>query len=137
MLKIYQIHNYVSIDGSDYRRVVGSFLADCQCVALEDCEIKYALLNRTFDDTYECLKSHKLDGLWNDTTFWTRKPIIRVRYADAYDDVVYRYFKSISYIQTYEEWKDVSLEWIINHLPADQAIQYLKERGITACPMNF
>jgi hypothetical protein len=55
----------------------------------------------------------------------------------TYNDVEYKHFKSISYMQTYEERKDVSLEWIIKHLPADQAIQYLKERGITTCPMNF
>jgi hypothetical protein len=137
MLKIYQVHNYVSIDGADWREVVSGFLADCQCIALESCEIKYALLNRTFDDVRECLKNHRLDGIWNDTTFWTRKPIICVRYADAYNDVEYKHFKSLSYMQTYEEWRDVSLEWIIKHLSAEQAIQYLKERGITTCPMNF
>jgi hypothetical protein len=43
----------------------------------------------------------------------------------------------MSYKIEYEEWKEVTLEWIIKNLPADQTIQYLKERGITTCPMNF
>ena len=91
----------------------------------------------SFDETREYFNNHKLDGVWNDTIFWGKKPTICVRYCDAWDDVVYKHFNTISYKQEYVEWTDVSLEWIIKNLHADTAVQYLKERGITACPMNF
>lgn len=45
-------------------------------------------------------------------------------------------FSSISIIEINEEKKDVTLEWIMGHLSADKAIQFLKERGMAVCPIK-
>lgn len=137
MLKIYKIHNYVSVDGSPWRRVIRGWLADTPCIAAEDHSPDHPLCELTFEDAHEYLSNNELDGIWADKTFFRKKPIICARYADAFDDVTYKHFQFVSYKTEYVEWVGVPLDWIINNLPADQAIQYLKERGITACPMNF
>ena len=138
MLKIYKVRNYVSVDGADWRQVIQSWLSDIKCkVSNEDLDMKYMACRLSFDEAREYLNSHKLDGVWNNTTFWRKRPTICVRYCDAFDDVVYKHFDTISYKQEYEECKDISLQWIIENFPADQTIQYIKERGITAFPINF
>ena len=39
------------------------------------------------------------------------------------------------YKYVYKEWKDVPLNYIMEHFSADKCIQYLKERGMSACPI--
>lgn len=133
MLKVYEVYNYVSIDGADWRRVgrIGYSATD------EEIESQLVLDNLSFDEVREYLSKHALIGLYNGSTFWRNKPQVAVYYSDAFDTVWYKRFKTLSYKYEFKELKDVSLEWIMKHLSADQAIQYLKERGITACPMNF
>lgn len=133
MLKVYHIHDYVSIDGAEWREVGGYG----EKAIDGEAETEFRLDNTSFAEAYEYLTQHLLSGLYIDTTFFRKKPIIQVLYNDIFGWVEYRHFDTISYKREYEEWKTVSLEWIMKYLPADQAIQYLKERGITACPMNF
>lgn len=138
MLKIYKVYNYISVDGADWRQVIRGWLADIECKTSHiDLGMEYMMHRLSFDEARAYLNNHKFDGIWNDTTFLKKKPTICVRYCDVWDDVVYKHFDTISYKTEYVEWKDVSLEWILKNLPADTAIQYLKERGITTCPMNF
>lgn len=138
MLKIYKVRNYVSIDGADWRKVVWSWFIPTECkTSDEPLETEYILCDASFDKAREYLQNNDLDGMFNSNTYWRETPIICVRYDDAQDIVNYKHFNTISYKTEYEEWKDVTLEWIIKTLPADQTIQYLKERGITTCPMNF
>lgn len=133
MLKVYHIHDYVSIDGAEWREVGGY---GTKAIDGEP-ESKLALDNASFDEAYEFLTQHLLCGLYIGTTFFRKKPTIEISYNDAWDAVVYKQFSTISYKREYEEWTNVSLKWIIENLSADQTIQYLKERGITTCPMNF
>jgi hypothetical protein len=132
MLKVYKVHNYVSIDGADWRQVNGGHTTS-------SAELGSGLLfdNLTFDEVREYLLYCRLDGVWNSSTVFINRPAIVVRYQDAWDSVIYKHFKKMSYKREFKEWPDVSLKWIMENLPADQTIQYLKERGITTCPMNF
>ena len=133
MLKVYHIHDYVSIDGSKWREVGG--YGDKAIDGEPEAEIR--LNEASFDEAYKYLSEHLLSGLYIDTTFFRKKPTIEVSYNDAWNSVVYLHFDTISYKREYEEWSNVPLKWIIDNLPAEQTIQYLKERGITTCPMNF
>lgn len=133
MLKVYHIHDYVSIDGADWREVGG--YGDKAINGDPETEIR--LDNASFDEAREYLSQNYLSGVWNDTAFLRNQPTIRVSYNDAWDSVEYRNFDTISYKREFEEWTKVSLKWIIENLPAEQTIQYLKERGIATCPMNF
>lgn len=133
MLKVYYIRDYVSIDGSEWRSVGG-----CGEKVIDgEPENELRLDNASFNEVYEYLTQHLLSGVWNDTTFFRKKPLIQVSYNDAWDWVEYRHFNTMSYKREYKEWKNVPLKWLMEHASADQFIQYLKERGITACPMNF
>lgn len=133
MLKVYHIHDYISIDGSEWREVGGYG----EKAIDGDPETELRLDNASFAEAYEYLTQYLLCGLYINTTFFRKKPTIEVSYNDAWDNVVYRHFDTISYKREYEEYKNVSLKWLMEHATADQFIQYLKERGITTCPMNF
>lgn len=133
MLKVYYIRDYVSIDGSEWRSVGGYG----EKVIDGEPKNELRLDNASFNEVYEYLTQHLLSGVWNDTTFFRKKPLIQVSYNDAWGWVEYRHFNTMSYKREYKEWKNVPLKWLMEHTPADQFIQYLKERGITTCPMNF
>ena len=138
MLKIYRVYNYVSIDGGKWRRVVNGWLKPTERkVTEESLETQHILCDASFDDAYNYLHNNRLDGVWDGSSVWGKTifPVIKVRYNDGYDDVKYRKFNTMSYKTEYEEWKDVTLKWIMENLSADVAIQYLKERGMTACPI--
>lgn len=132
MLKIYDVRDYVSIDGTEWRTVGGGYK-----ITDEECENLLVLDNASFEETRDFLSNGALHGVWNDSTYFRHKPIIVVHYSGAWDVVKYRRFNTMSYKIKYIERKDVSFEWLTNHLTADQFIQYLKERGINTCPMNF
>lgn len=131
MLKIYDVIDYISIDGARWRSVGG-----WRYKATDDeLENKLILNDVSFDEAREYFADHPLDGVCNDNTFFRNKPTIRVKYSDAWDSVEYRHFNKLSYKREFEEWKNVTLEWIMKHLSADQCIQYLKDRGMATCPI--
>jgi hypothetical protein len=133
MLKIYDVCDYVSIDGAKWREVGdgGYRITD------EEVEDRLILDQASFEQAREYLSKNALWGVKNDSTLFRNKPTVRVYYVDAWDYVDYRRFDTMSYKRKYTERKDVSFKWLMEHLTADQFIQYLKERGITTCPMNF
>ena len=132
MLKIYDVNDYVSINGAKWRSVGGYGYGAID----EEPENKLILDNATFDEAYEYLEQNYLSGVQEDNTLFRKKPIIRVSYNDAWDAVKYRCFNKMSYKREFKENKNVSLEWIMKHLSADQCIQYLKDRGMAACPIK-
>lgn len=131
MLKVYRVYNCVSVDGADWREVGqgGYKISD------EEDETKFILENASFDEVREYLSQYRLDGVWNDATLFRGKPQVAVDYDGAWDDVRYRKFDTMSYKQVYKEWHGVPLRWLMDHASAEQAIQYLKDRGITVCPI--
>ena len=138
MLKIYRVYNYVSIDGGKWRRVVNGWLKPTEYkVSDKPLETQHILCDVPFDKVYDYRHNNRLDGILDSSSCWYNKiiPVICVRYEDAWDDVRYRRFNTMSYKIVYEEWKDVTLQWIIEHLSADQCIQYLKDRGMNTCPI--
>ena len=132
MLKIYDVRDCVSIDGAKWRVCGGGYK-----VSDEECENLLVLDKASFAEVCDFLNHGNLHGVWNDRTWPRHKPVVRIQYEGAFDLVTYRYFDTMSYKIEYTERNDVSFEWLTKHLTADQFIQYLKERGITTCPMNF
>ena len=130
MLKIYQETDYVSVNGEPWRVIsYGEIASD------EEFETQLLLDNLSFDEARDYLSQNALRGVWNDETYFRHKPIITVNYYSGFEPARYKRFKTISYKTVYKEWTTVSLDWIMKHLSADQCIQYLKERGMTACPI--
>lgn len=134
MLKVYTVRNYVSVDGGKWYEV-----GTCRDVMYSNPESATIVIdNASFDEWCEFLQEQKLDGIYYTTTFFRKKPcIVTHDWSYYYDCEKYTHFNTLSYKTVYEEWENVSLAYIMKNFPADQCIQYLKERGITACPMNL
>lgn len=131
MLKIYNVDSYVSIDGTEWREVgSGGYRASD-----EELDEKLLFTNLSFEEAYKYLSEHHLNGTWLDETPFRHKPIVKISYSCSWESVPYKNFNTLSYKQKYTEWTDVTLEWIMKSLSADQCIRYLKDRGITACPI--
>lgn len=133
MLKVYKVHNYVSIDGADWRKVDSGHL-----ITDEEKSNELILDKVSFAEAREILsQKNKLYGVWNCSTLILGRPTICVDYSDSWDFAEYTHFNTMSYLRKYEEWTTVPMQWLMEHASAEQLIQYLKERGITTCPMNF
>ena len=130
MLKIYQKNNYVSINGDAWRVISYDEIASDK-----ELETQLVLDNLSFDEARDYLLQNYLRGVWNDETFFRHKPTITVDYYSSFEPAKYKHFKTISYKTVYKEWTNVTLDWIIKHLSADECIQYLKDRGMTTCPI--
>lgn len=134
MLKVYKVKSYASINGAPYRRV-----GDTEHIASDKELISKQLFdNISFNECREYLSNHTLSGLCNSQVydiFCRSKPSVEVEYTDTWEDVSYKHFNTLSYKYEVEEWTNVSLDWIIKNLSADECIQYLKERGMTTCPI--
>lgn len=130
MLKVYNYYAYVSIDGSDWRMIDRAYH-----IGDDNPSDLLVLDNATFDEVREYLNNNPVFGMHNNCTLFGRKPTIEIGFDDEIFPVKYRYFNTLSYKIVYKEWKDVPLKWLMEHTSAEQFIQYLKERGITTCPI--
>ena len=132
MLKVYTVKSYVSINEGDWQQVgrSGYIMTDNNPTE------KVILNNATFDECYKYVSQHPLDGIYLSSTLFKKKPIIYIddRYFCEHR---YDHFNNISYKYVCEELKNVTLDCIMKKFSADKCIQYLKERGMSACPMNF
>ena len=130
MLKVYTVKSYVSIDGGDWKQVgpVGY-----TATANKPTE-KIIFENFTLEQCHDYLKEKRLDGVWHSYTYFRKKPMLYIGDGSLSAKAYYS-FNTITYKYVYKEWESVSLEWIMKHLSAEKAIQYLKERGITTCPI--
>ena len=130
MLKVYTVKSYVSINGGDWQQVGYN-----GHTILDDNPTEITILdNATFNECYEYITQHSLNGICLDHTLFKKKPIIYINDSRS-DSHRYDQFDTISYKYVYEEWKDVPLNYIMEHFSADKCIQYLKERGMSACPI--
>lgn len=130
MLKVYRVNSYVSINGEEWEEVgsTGYTVRD------DEPTEKIFFENFTLNQCYEHLKEKPLDGIWHSKTFFRKRPMLYIG-RGYYSSCGYTSFDTISYKYVYDEWKDVPLDWLMKHTSTDQCIQYLKERGMAACPI--
>lgn len=137
MLKIYRVEYYVSIDGGEWREVEEPH---CYGYVLRDDKeptSQYIVPMMIFSEFYEYIQKNPLSGV-NYGKNILGKPYIQLMYDWSWDGWERYYtFKVISYKRDFKECPKFTLAEIFKNFPADQCIQYLKERGMTACPMNF
>lgn len=131
MLKVYIIKHYVSINNDKWYLV-----GNTKVKMLEDAQPTEVIIDKgSFEEWCEFLQKNYLDGISYQTTLFRKKPCI-VTYEWSWDSYEkYTHFDTLSYKIVYKEMPDVSLNYIMREFPADQCIQYLKERGLTACPI--
>ena len=131
MLKVYNRKTCVSINGEPWEPVgctisIMSANNPTETVIFE---------NKTFKECFEYLKNHNVCGLGREYTFFRNEPAVLIGYTGDVSVTRYKYFDTISCKHVYEENNYISLDEIMKDFSADKCIQYLKERGITACPI--
>lgn len=136
MIQIYDVHNYVSIDGKEWCEIKTYLGNDWTIIYDEEDAVGGIVLdNVSFDRAYAYVINNYVDGLRPSLAIFSQKPQIGIRYI--YEDE-WKYIKSCKSFSLKREFelRPITLEWIVKHLEADQAIQYLKERGMGICPMT-
>lgn len=136
MLKIYNKHHYISINNGPWEKLHGQSTHMFE----EDGTLPEYIIfeNLSFKECIKLLEQKHITSLYLSSTSFFRKDIICVNYAhDEWFSTEYTNFNTISYKVTYTENSKYTLSYIMDTFPADQTIQYLKERGIAslACPM--
>ena len=136
MLKIYDPIYSVSIDGGPWERLEDPFDTN-QFVTDEDLpETELLLDDVSFQEAYDYLCDNYISGARTCSTVFKGKPQLSLLYFNTIDR---------KYIKKCEEFwlraenrlrENVTLDWILKHLEADQAIQYFKERGMEICPKS-
>lgn len=126
MLKAYKVRTYITIDDKPKKELfrIGYGLADMELpnVVTTIC---------SFQDCFE--KEFPTRAIKTDTTFFRKRPYVEIEYAWDQVDRYYN-FDSITIERHYEPY-EVSLDELFKDYSADECIQYLKERGMTVCPI--
>ena len=126
MLKAYKVITYIAVDDKPKKEIwkIG-------CGLIEEELPRVVTTTFSFQDCFE--GQLPTPAIKTDKTFFRKRPYIKIEYD--WDDVeYYDDFDSIT-IERHYEPNDITLNELIKGYPADQVIQYLKERGITTCPI--
>lgn len=101
-------------------------------------DLKTILKDASFEQAFEHFEKKPDHNIFSSRTFILHRPYLHLckEWLAEPIDLFQKDFSSISIIEINEEKKDVTLEWIMEHLPADKAIQFLKERGMAVCPIK-
>lgn len=128
MLKLYSIQYYYKLDDGDWKFASGggSELLNNQP------EEEIIFHDLSWQELREYLMTTYTPDMHNDFTGFKRIPYIAMYdwATDTYDRYFEGDFEQVAYKKVYEEWTDASLDFIIRHFPADQTIQYMRERGL-------
>jgi hypothetical protein len=126
MLNAYKVRTYISIDNKPKKQtlIIGYGLT-------EDELPRVVTTSWSFQDYFD--NKVPTPAVKTDTTIFRNRPYVEVEYA--WDDVDRYYnFDSITIERHYEPY-DVTLNELFDNYSADECIQYLKDRGITTCPI--
>lgn len=140
MLKIHDVAHEFKIDDGEWVRCgCSGWCSGDDAKIPEVLVIANAIDWELMRDRLESENADIYEGLYMAHTFFRRRPYIRAWHREWPEDSVCKLFpkdfKTISYRTTYKERRYVSVEWIFEHLHADDAIQYFKDRGMTICPI--
>ena len=130
MLKIYDPIYSVSIDGKPLEVVCGRFDNDWFVSDYVPMGEQYLLYNASFADAHEYLQSHYISGARTSKSIFLSAPQISLLYQCSADWVHIKKCKTFSLRVENKLRENVTLDWIMKNLKADQAIQYLIERGM-------
>lgn len=133
MLKIYDPIYSVSVDGGSWKRLEDPFDTNWFVTDKDIPETELLLDDTSFDEAYDYLRNNYISGARTCKSAFKGKPQISLLYFNAYDR---KYIKKCEGFWLRAENRlreNVTLDWIMKHLEADQAIQYLTERGMGIC----
>lgn len=128
MLKIYDPIYSVSIDGGPWKRLEDPFDTNWFVTDEEVPETELLLDDVSFEVAYDYLRDNYISGARTCRTIFKNRPQLSLMYFNASE---IKYIKKCEGFWLRAENKlreNVTLEWIVKHLEAEQAIQYLSER---------
>ena len=133
MLQAYDWHLEIAFDNSRWEDTgyTGWSLEDRE-MPQEEIILKKA----SFSDVVNYMMKINIPCFHIDYTFLKHQPYIRYhrRYYMEEDERIFeKHNKKFSCRMVYKK-KEVTLKEIFDSCPAEQAIQYMKERGLTTCP---
>ena len=136
MLKIYDPIYSVSIDGGPWKRLGDPFDTNWFVTDEDLPETELLLDDASFQEAYDYLRDNYFSGARTCTTFFKDKPQISLLYFNSIDRKCIKKCEWFCLLAANRLRKNVTLDWILKHLEADQAIQYFKERGMEICPIT-
>ena len=138
MLEIYTRHGYITV-GNNLPIVI----RECEgVVMLNDVELSKAVEPWKFPNAaalYDFLTKHHFPGLYNSRRHrLVRRPVPCVVCNDGEDHVCIDIDDNCPIVCRieYKPCRWMSLEQIMRRFPAEKTIQYLKERGMSVCPLT-
>lgn len=136
MLKIYDPIYSVSIDGGPWKRLEDQFDTNWFVSDEEVPETELLLDDVSFQEAYDYLHENYISGARTCRTIFKGRPQLSLLYFNTIDR---KYIKKCEgfWLRAKNRLREnVTLDWILKHLEADQAIQYFKERGMEICPIT-
>ncbi len=138
MLKIYDVRSMFKINRQEWD-VCGNLGWICEDES-EICKEVVILDKMRFYRALETIAANPNDykGMSAGQTLFRHRPYIEI--SNPHYLECERYYAkdahTISYKLVCREKEGVTLEWIMEHLSAEKAIQYFKERGMSICPIK-
>ena len=127
MLKPYKVKTYISVNDGPKTEVwsTGYGLTEDELPSIV--EVPY---------TFQEVLTEKLPtpDVTTGTTLFRKRPYVKIEYSWCTSDIYYN-FDHITIERRKELWANATLKDVHDYSPADQFIQYLKERDMSVCPI--
>lgn len=124
MLKTYKVKTYIKVDNK-------SRLVDISYGLTENELPNVVATTYSFKDCFNTTLPTSI--ITTDTTLFRKRPYVEIEYNWDYCDRYYS-FDSLTIEKHYEPY-DITLNELFRQYSADECIQYLKDRGMTTCPI--
>ena len=133
MLKAYRVNSYYKVDDEDWE-ICGCGKTVLMQEFKNNINVDLVFDGADWDTIYDC----DYDGIYSSVTWLRNRPYIMTHCWHRYDGRRFYKdsFKKFSYAKVYREDTDCSIDWLVKNMPAELVIQYMKERGMTICPMQ-
>lgn len=131
MKELYNYRMLVSIDGKEYRDT--SIWNHIRYLNPEEAKTRETI-EMTFEETYDIVAA--IMNAEKGVTFFRKRKYIKFSFADSFEPE-YLYEGTKKKIQIKEEYLpfSCSMESLAGLLNSEDFISYLKDRGISTCPM--
>ena len=132
MLKVFYERHYISVNDNDWRLLGRTN----EVIVDEEVEDQLVFENISFGECRKYIEKHSPLRMYNSQTAILHKPLICFIDSWYLEPIRYKHFEKISYKICYEEKENITMEYVLKHFPAEQGMQYFKERGLSVCPIG-
>lgn len=124
MLKACKVKTYIKVDNKNR-------LVDISYELTENELPNVVATTYSFKDCFNTTLPTSI--ITTDTTLFRKRPYVEIEYDWDYRDRYYS-FDSLAIERHYEPY-DITLNELFRQYSVDECIQYLKDRGMTTCPI--